>query len=130
MRTRVMLLLLFVSALSCGDGIGSLLPPGRVCTLIGCVDGLGVFVQGAPQGPWRVEVSTDTGATRTFDCAPGISCLGAFHPDLLPGRVTIVISANGRSQRYDTTLVTRVSYPNGPQCGPACRSQTITLPLP
>ena len=117
MRTPVMMMFLFVATLSCGDGIGSVPPLGRGCTLIGCVNGLGVFVQGAPLGPWRVEVSTDTSATRTFDCAPGISCLGAFHPDLLPGRVTIIISANGRSQRYDTTLVTQVSYPNGPQCG-------------
>lgn len=130
MRTPVMMVFLFVATLSCGDGIGPVPPLSRTCTAIGCISGLGVYVQGASPGPWRVEVSTDTGATRTFDCAPGVSCFGAFHPDLLPGRVTIVISANGRSQRYDTTLVTRVSYPNGPQCGPACRSQTITLPLP
>ena len=130
MRSRLALSLLLLTVVSCGDGIGFWPPSGRACTLVGCLGGLSVFVQDSPPGPWRVEVLTDTSATRTFDCPSGVRCLGAMHPDLLPGRVSIIVSANGRSQRHDTTLVTVVSYPNGRQCGPECRRQIITLALP
>jgi hypothetical protein len=102
--------------------------PSRVCTEIGCEDGLAVEVNHSLQQSFTVTVRAGTQALHTFRCDPGQACR-AFVASQTPEEVTIVIDAGGgqplvsRSYRPEY----RLHRPNGPDCPPECRQATVVL---
>lgn len=108
-------------------------PSGSVCTGIGCDSGLTVRLEGTPPaGPVRVELLTsDGGARYVYDCPePGRCAAGAFFPGFTGDYVRVrVTTASGAVTREARPAYTE-TRPNGPDCPPACRTATVTVPLP
>ena len=107
---------------SCDDVIG------HECTLIGCLNGLHVEIQGLPDTHYEVVVSEPDGESRVGSCvaSPSGSCWVWFD-DFYPSEVTINVT--GADQTVSVTLqpAYQESQPNGPDCGPTCREATIEI---
>ena len=130
-RLAVFVLVFVVLAGGCRDGLLPFFPwSGRGCTLIGCVEGLAVFIDGAPLGPWTVEARADSVPTRAFQCSAGIQCTAAFFPGTFPAPVTVTVTREARTATHVVVPDTLISYPNGVQCGPGCRTARIVVPAP
>lgn len=100
----------------------------RACTLIGCTDGLGVEVSGAPAGPYRIELEVPGEAQRrVFRCDTPGACAPAFF-EVTPEVATVhlVTAAGTRSQQVRPAY--NVTQPNGPDCPPRCRQARVTVP--
>jgi hypothetical protein len=104
------------------------------CTLIGCVSGLFIQFDKAPEYPYRVELTTGGSTTRTFlqecpssaKCGPGM----AYFPDYFPSAVTITVTTPSGTVTKLVEPTYQESYPNGRGCGPACKSAQVTMALP
>ena len=98
------------------------------CTLIGCEDALAVDVYGIPsQTLVTIEAITAGQATRTMTCtSAGESCMVRFG-EFAPSEVIMRVSWTGRTT--DIAVVPSYSpvYPNGRDCGPACRTTRIAI---
>jgi len=130
-RVAVFVSVLLVLVGGCRDDLLPFFPPGgRSCTLIGCGEGLSVAIEGAPLGAWTIEVRSDSGSTRTFQCPAGTPCPAAFFIGRYPPPVTVTVTIEARTATHRVVPDTIVSYPNGVQCGPTCRSARITVPAP
>jgi hypothetical protein len=99
------------------------------CSDAGCKHGLNVFFSGAHQpGPWTVEVSAAGQAPRTFSCDAGVHCGPAFYENFLPSKVTVRVTANGKTEQHtDLTPTLRIVRPNGPQCTPECQQLDVSV---
>jgi hypothetical protein len=102
--------------------------PTQSCTLIGCFDGLAVEFQTPPAGAFRLEASVPGDPTGyAIDCTSADTCAPVFQ-DLIAEQVTIrLITQQGtRTQQFQPNYENQ--YPNGRQCGPACRQAKVTFP--
>ena len=102
--------------------------PQRICTLIGCENGLAVEVNHSLQQSFTVNVRVGAQTIHTFRCDPGQPCR-AFVSNQTPGEVTITIDAGGGQAPVSRTYRPeyRMNRPNGPDCPPECRQATVTL---
>jgi hypothetical protein len=100
------------------------------CTLIGCDNGLVVRFGRAPAGPIRLEaIVPDNGVPRAIDCADAASCMLMF-PDLVAEQVTLRVTTQAGTTTQEFQPRYEDLYPNGRDCGPACRQATVTFQLP
>jgi hypothetical protein len=117
-RSRALLLLTLFAGCSANEQ----------CTLIGCDDTLTVDVYGIPsQTQVTVEAITAGQATRTMTCtSTNESCMVRFD-EFSPSEVTMRVSWTGHTT--DIAVVPSYSpvYPNGRDCGPACRKTRIAI---
>ena len=104
--------------------------PNGACTKIGCSDGLRVFIQGTPVGPWRVDVSAAGVESRSFTCPAGERCPAAHFPGFMPSTATVVVTLNGNTTTSQVTLVEHLVRPNGPGCEPVCNQPQVTVSPP
>lgn len=104
--------------------------PNDSCTEIGCSDGLVVFIQGSPVGPWRVDVSATGLESRSFTCPAGEQCTAARFPGFMPSTATVVVTINGATATSQVTLVEHLVRPNGPGCEPVCNQPQVTVSPP
>ncbi len=111
--------------------------PTRVCSLIGCSSGLTVQLTRLPVGAFSVEILPDpplgNPPSYRVDCggtAP--ACLSqVFFPDLIIERARVRVTTTLGTVTHDVGPVAyQTYYPNGRQCGPACRSATVTVGIP
>jgi hypothetical protein len=116
----VCLLFLFLAACSGNQ------EPLRVCTLIGCNDGLNVTVVSALQEDFSVTVKSGSQTLHTFTCRPGQQCM-AFLENQRPANVTVQIATSAGTISKDYTPEYKASRPNGPDCEPECRQATVTV---
>jgi hypothetical protein len=102
--------------------------PQRVCTLIGCDDGLSVEVKSSLQQSFTVNVRTGTQTLHTFRCDPGQPCQ-AFVRNQTPAEVTVSIDAGGGQQPVSRTYHPeyQINRPNGPDCPPDCKQAMVSL---
>ena len=105
---------------------------GQVCTLIGCMSGLTLEFPVAPSAPFRVEVQSSPNiGTRSYECAVGSRCHVEQNFDgFFPETATITVTYEGRSQTTVVRPTYTESFPNGTDCGPACQSAILSVPLP
>lgn len=104
--------------------------PFGACTLIGCDNGLAVDFNRAPQGAFRIEVTTPGDATvHAIDCDSAATCVMMF-PGLMAEQVTVrAITQQGTfTQTFQPDY--EELYPNGRRCGPACRQASVIVQLP
>ena len=105
---------------------------GVGCTLIGCASGLNVRFATTPSGAYHVEVmSQELASPRVFDCAnAGGVCPPITFDGYRPTVATITVTYAGRTGRTEVHPSYEDQYPNGSQCGAACNSATVIVPLP
>lgn len=113
------LLLLLVGGCSVNE-------PDRVCTLIGCNDGLNVSVVSAQQQDLTVTVKSGTEVLHTFTCFAGQHCM-TFIDNKTPANVTVQVASGSGTISQDYAPVYTASRPNGPGCDPECRQATVTV---
>ncbi|HEX6064680.1 MAG TPA: hypothetical protein VFZ04_10700, partial [Longimicrobiales bacterium] len=106
--------------------VGANQEPERVCTLIGCNNGLAVEVNSSLQQSVTVTVQAGAQVIHTFQCDPGQPCR-AFVDNQTPDEVTVhVQTAQGTvSRTYRPEY--KLNRPNGPDCPPECRQATVTV---
>lgn len=111
--------LLLLAFAACNSGT-------RVCTLIGCSNGLTVTVANAPAGPVTVRARVpDSQSAVSAECTGGSLCTVRFE-DFTPERVTVEVIAGGATRTVTVTPAYTVSQPNGPNCG-TCRFSNIAI---
>jgi hypothetical protein len=106
-------------------------PSNGVCTLVGCNDGLQVYVSGdlPPDGPVTVQATGPDGAQRTADAV----CLGQPRTCRLgfegfyPKSVTVEVTAGIRSVTKSASLVYTTDRPNGRCCQPTCHTAAVSV---
>lgn len=99
--------------------------------MIGCDHGLSVQLEGAPQGPWTISVSSQ-GTTMAKDCAAGGNCGGQmFFENFLPSLVSVTVTRGSNTVTYHNLQPTpRLVQPNGPRCAPSCNQPFVTVVPP
>jgi hypothetical protein len=134
-RRRSLIAMLSLAMLASCSG-GSLFGNGpKVCTLIGCLNGLQVQLVQPVIGTYRVELfanATDTQPLRTYDCAGGgCGSYVVFDDISLTSAVVRVTSSRGvRTTQFASIVYTSTPNPNGPDCGPPCTQATVTADVP
>ena len=100
-----------------------------VCTLIGCLNGLWVEIQNAPAGPITVQASEGTSGSVHTEACPGTSgCTNKlFFREFSPNQVRLTITTTGGTREQVAVPTYETSQPNGPKCGPTCRSGTVRI---
>jgi hypothetical protein len=97
----------------------------RICTLIGCNDGLNVQVSSLAQSA-TVTVRAGNQVIGTFRCDPGNPCQ-SFIQDQTPNAVNVTVEVSGGTVNRNYTPEYRTVTPNGEGCPPACRQATVTV---
>ncbi len=117
-RQRVLALLgLTLALVGCGEGETA--NRGRVCTAAGCLNGVVVTVDEAGERPLEVCVGE-------VCSAPGGRMLWLQVP--VEGEVEVVVRVAGGGADVDRTTATATRIrPNGPNCGPECRTVRLRL---
>jgi hypothetical protein len=104
--------------------------PFGACTLIGCDDGLSVRFSRLPAGAFRVEATLPNDPTvLAIDCTDATNCLLMF-PDLVAAQVTLRLTTAEGTITQEFQPQYQNVYPNGRDCGGACRQATVTIQLP
>jgi hypothetical protein len=98
----------------------------RVCTMIGCENGLAVEVNGSLQQSFTVNVRSGTQVIHTFRCDPGQPCR-AFVSNQTPAEVTVVVETAQGPVSKSFTPEYRLNRPNGADCPPECKQATVTV---
>lgn len=111
--------------------------PLEVCTLIGCDSGLTVQLSSLPVGEFTVEVLGESPGLHPpayrYECVPGAQPCSAriLFPGLyLENPYVRITTAVGTVVHFAEDVTYRTSYPNGRQCGPECRTATVTVDIP
>ena len=127
MEERLKLILAVAGAAFLG-ACANMSEPQRVCTLIGCDDGLSVVVNHTLPQSFTVTVRVATQTLHTFRCDPGQPCQ-AFVRNQTPEEVTVSIDAGGGQPPVSRTYRPeyRINRPNGADCPPDCKQATVTL---
>jgi hypothetical protein len=107
---------------------------GRVCTEIGCFDGLTVQLQGSIPAAFSVEATAPGGETTVVVCPEGGAGVVCGVDQLVfegftREEVTITISWDGGSLTETFRPAYETFRPNGPDCPPECRQAEITMRL-
>ncbi len=115
------------AAHDCGNPIS-----GRVCTLVGCLDGLTVRFSPLSTVPYKLTVTVaGDPPTRVVDCSNLANCQGyPFFPGVSAALVTITVTTAGGSHSYVVAPQYQTTRPNGPDCPPECKQATVTLDPP
>ncbi len=100
--------------------------PQRVCTLIGCENGLAVEVNHSLPQSFTVNVRAGTQTIHTFRCDPGQPCR-AFVSNQTPEDVTVVVEAAQGPVSRSFRPEYRMNRPNGADCPPECKQATVTV---
>jgi hypothetical protein len=121
---------------------------GCGCTAMGCTNTLWVMLEGGLPLAYTLEISVPEGKTLNMHCEgttttvtsnslPEVSAechwepwRGAILSNFAPSEVTITFLGNNDriSQTFQPSY--RSFQPNGPNCGPECRSGQVSLTLP
>lgn len=104
---------------------------GMLCTLIGCVNGFALFVDGDLPTEYTVLMDTDgeppteyTYTCSTSSCYRVFVTEGSAPPTV---HVTVLDATGGELARETYQPSYETSYPNGKACGPECSTATDTL---
>jgi hypothetical protein len=99
----------------------------RVCTLIGCADGLRVSFDEPIAGPVTVTAILPGGGSRTLTCESASTCSFVEFEDFRPGEVTITVAAEGLfvARTYRPRYEPR--YANGEDCGVTCVRAEVVI---
>jgi len=110
----------------CDNPFGS-----RDCTLIGCVGGLRVTLDALPTSSFTITAQAPGQTPEVFSCATPVSC-GTVHTfrDFTASEGQIVVTTAQGTLTHPVRPEYRVTYPNGKQCGPECRSASVTVSIP
>jgi hypothetical protein len=103
----------------------------RVCTAIGCSDGILVAFDEPPPNGTIIEVRDVKGEVRTIECGVDRYCeYGAFFEGFTPLRATVrVVTPTGETSGvFDPVYEPR--QPNGPDCEPTCLQARVVAELP
>ncbi len=129
-RRTITLLAVVVATAACDS-------PTEVCTLVGCDSGLTVQLSGLPVGAFTVEVFPESPAldppVYRYECTPGPQPCSTrvLFPGLYVEQPYVrVTSALGTVTHHEPDVTYQTSYPNGRQCGPECRSATVSVGIP
>jgi hypothetical protein len=121
---------LMLSGAACGS-------PVEVCTLIGCDSGLTVQLSSLPVGAFTVEVFPESPSLHPpvtrYDCDPARSSCDTWilFPDFFPRSPYVRVTSSVGSVTLPIVDVPyQTSYPNGRQCGPACRRAFVMVDIP
>jgi hypothetical protein len=119
--------LIATAALGACDGPSD----NRVCTLIGCVGGLRVMLEALPTSSFTLSVQAPGQPAKVVNCPVPASC-GTAHvfQDFTASEALIEVTTSLGTARYTVRPEYRVSYPNGSQCEPTCRSATTSVAIP
>ena len=120
--SRIMAVALVVAACASEPDV----EPQRICTLIGCNNGLAVEVNSSLAQSFTVNVQTGTQVIHTFRCDPGQPCR-AFIENQTPEEVTVHLQTGQGTVSRSYRPEYRMNRPNGPDCPPACRQATVTV---
>jgi hypothetical protein len=127
-KPRLMLGCFLVAAIACGDSIV------RVCTLLGCVGGLTIALQGPGAARVvRLELTAPGDSTRRWICSVSTPCTsqdGVFFPDYTPPTVMVTYVTDAGSSAVNLSPTYQTFRPNGPDCGPECRGAKVVLNVP
>lgn len=99
------------------------------CTLIGCDGGLSVRLSSTPTGAFRVEALTEGAAPAVIECGSAAACAPLFFPGVDAEHVTIRVTTAAGTRAQQFTPDYDDLYPNGRDCGPACKQATVTFQL-
>jgi hypothetical protein len=99
------------------------------CTLIGCGNSLTVVLSGAPiQAQVTIVATGSDGSTKTRSCVAADGyCSVSF--DFSPPTVTLQVSYDAQTTTRTIQPAYTINQPNGPRCGPTCRSATVSVAL-
>lgn len=132
-KRAFLLTALFLLASGC-DGIT------ETCALVDCSPGLIVQVRGtlpdtftisvipgsSPQFAWTVQCATTSGGPTPLTTVYREICLqGLIFGDFMPAAVRVQVHARGVDREWLFTPEYKTVYPNGRNCGPACRTATV-----
>lgn len=122
-RIRVGVLAFAVGVTSCENRLV------RVCTSIGCDDGLIVQLEGelpanytvsldvpGNAAPWVVECTTESPCGEMLD-----------FPDFTPDVVRVTVESGAETKDEEFVVAYETLHPNGPDCPPECRRGTVVF---
>ena len=98
------------------------------CTLIECVDGLRVELEGTLPPTLTVEVIGADGERRTEQCTDDHPCAILFE-GFYPEVVTVRVTWDGNTEVVTAQPQYAESRPNGRCCPPTCRRATVSIAL-
>jgi hypothetical protein len=106
----------------------------RMCTLIGCVDGLTVHFTGAQPASYTLEARAAGHEPVTVSCSSDQATTQCrldetFLADFTPEEVTLHITWDGGEVERTVRPVYTESRPNGPDCPPVCRQGQVAIDL-
>jgi len=103
----------------------------RLCTLIGCSSGLGVELAAPVPAGSVVEVTADTGETRSVECGTDQLCeFGVFFDDFTPSHVTVRVQTPTGTTTVEFDPHYEKYQPNGGGCGPICLQAHVEVEVP
>jgi len=107
-----------------------------VCTNAGCSSGLTVLLNAMPEGAFTVElfdnVQPNVFPTYRYECVPGaIPCLGIIlFKDFTGTQTNVRVTTAAGTATYAVNVTYATLRPNGPRCGPVCRTASTTVNIP
>lgn len=111
-------------------------PPTLACTQIGCSSGLIVHLGALPVGAFRVEVFANAPGQQpvyAYECDPGADqCTkDVFFPGLIVDHPFVRVTTGlGTVTREILDIRYGSHRPNGPRCGPECRTAELSVAIP
>lgn len=120
--TAAMLVIALPAALASCCGFNN------ACTLVGCLDGLWVELEGTPPPGLTVEAIAGDGERRMEQCTDVDRCsilFEGFHPE----EVTVRVTWDGNTEVVTVRLKYAEFRPNGRCCPPTCRTATVSIVL-
>jgi hypothetical protein len=98
----------------------------RVCTMIGCSNGLSIVVNSTVQQDLTVTVLSGEQTLHSFTCRAGQPCQ-TFLENQTPMNVTVRVTSSAGTVSREYAPEYRMNRPNGPDCPPECRQATVTM---
>lgn len=103
----------------------------KACTLIACAGTFIVEVSGASAGtPVTVVATAPDGTSKTAACRGAGTACTAFIDGFMPQTATVRVSWNSGTAEFAVTPTYVTTYPNGPDCPPACVQARVALTIP
>ena len=120
------------------------LGPTQFCTLVGCVGGLQIELEGLPSStPFEIAITFPSGETQTLNCGgekdesipfeKSCSPNGAFFalpPDVKPPKeITVTVKTSAGQWARKVQPKYGKFQPNGEDCPPVCYNANISITL-
>jgi hypothetical protein len=104
--------------------------PVVTCTLIGCSSGLVVRFDREPPRPFRLEATVPNDPTpRVIECSAAV-CPPPVFEELIAEQVTIRLTTPAGTRVQEFRPRYQDQYPNGRECGSACKQAVVTIAVP